>query len=128
GEMIAWMRWQDHPIPLAVEKEANSGNVIHLYRDKAHRRSPSHFSTAWIILECTKLKLEEMKEKLPPYSSSAPTGRLVSNSCTIRSLSLTRAYLAAMAKAFLIALSPELPWQMMQMPSMPKSGAPPCSL
>ena len=35
------------------------------------------------------------------------------------------AYLVATPKAFLIALSPELPWQMMQMPSMPKSGAPP---
>ena len=35
---------------------------------------------------------------------------------------------AATPSAFLMARSPELPWQMIQMPSIPSSGAPPCSL
>ena len=57
-----------------------------------------------------------------------PRRGLASSSLTISSLSLARAYSAATPRAFLMARSPELPWQMMQMPSMPSSGAPPYAL
>src|SRR5205823_2889319 len=59
------------------------------------------------------------------HPSSSLPGVSDSSSSTIMSLIRLLAYLAATPKAFLIALSPELPWQIMQMPSIPNKGAPP---
>ena len=50
------------------------------------------------------------------------------SSSTIFSFSFTRTFLAATPRALAIALSFDEPWQMMQMPSMPSSGAPPNAL
>src|SRR5437868_1227871 len=62
------------------------------------------------------------------YSSVPATWGADSSSLTISSLRWARAYWAATPSAFLMARSPELPWQMMQTPSMPSSGAPPKAL
>ena len=49
------------------------------------------------------------------------------NCSTIRALSRSEAMSPATRRAFLIARTPEAPWQMMQAPRMPSSGAPPNS-
>ena len=55
----------------------------------------------------------------------ADGGGVASSSLTMMSLTWARAYRAATASAFLMARSPDDPWQMMQAPSMPSRGAPP---
>ncbi len=62
------------------------------------------------------------------YSSSGGACGLDSSSFTMSSLTLALACWAAINSAFMMARSPELPWQMMHMPSIPKSGAPPWEL
>src|SRR5262249_55888195 len=92
--------------PLAGEEEGG----LHQQKDAGCRIDPNPF----VILA----------SRIPHPSASDIFGS-DSSSWTIFSLSFTRAFFAATPIAFRMATSLLDPWQMMQIPSTPRSGAPP---